>query len=357
MELKFKTNRILITGASGWLGSGVLNALLNGIMECELFKKPQAKLKIRVFVLKGEETRIRNFSEQIEVITGNLVSNQDCERFCKNAKGSILLHLAGIIHPKKKISEFYEVNFQGTKNILQAARQAGVYRVIALSSNSPMGCNPHNEHVFDEKSPYHPYMNYGKSKHLLELVVKKEQALGALETVIIRAPWFYGPFQPLRQKLFFKMIRDGKVPIVGGGENRRSMVYIDNLAQGILLSAIHPKANGEVYWIADENPYTMNQVVDTIEYLLENEFGQLCKHKRLALPGITSEIAFGIDWLIQKTGFYSQKLHVLSEMNKTIACSIKKAKDELGYEPTITLEEGMRISLNSLKKDGILNLD
>jgi len=220
-----------------------------------------------------------------------------------------------------------------------------------------MGCNPHNDHLFDEKSPYHPYMNYGKSKHLSELVVKEEQALGKLETVIIRAPWFYGPFQPPRQKLFYKMIRDGKVPIVGGGENRRSMVYIDNLSQGILLAAIHSGANGEVYWIADENPYTMNQIVDTIEYLLENEFGQRCKHKRLRLLGIASEIAFGIDWMIQKTGLYYQKFHVLSEMNKTIACSINKAKEELGYEPTITLEEGMRRSLDCLKKDGLLILD
>jgi nucleoside-diphosphate-sugar epimerase len=65
----------------------------------------------------------------------------------------------------------------------------------------------------------------------------------------------------------------------------------------------------------------------------------------LRLPGVASEIALLVDALMQGAGLYNQKIHVLSEMNKTIACSIAKARRDLGYEPKIALEEGMRRSL------------
>src|SRR4029450_8546644 len=103
-------------------------------------------------------------------------------------------------------------------------------------------------------------------------VVAEIQAGGRLETVVIRAPWFYGPFQPPRQTLFFTMIRAGKAPIVGGGGNLRSMAYTDNLAQGTLRAARVEQAAGRTYWIADRRPYAMNEVVDTVERLLESEF-------------------------------------------------------------------------------------
>ena len=226
-----------------------------------------------------------------------------------------------------------------------AAVANGVRRLIHVSSNSPIGCNPSRDHVFDESSPYNPYMNYGKSKKRGEDIVNETGKRGQLEIVIIRPPWFYGPDQPPRQTLFFKMIRDGKAPILGGGENMRSMAYVDNICQGLLLCEKVQEANGKTYWIADERPYTMNEIVDTIERLLETEFKQACAHKRMRLPGFVGDVAQLIDGSLQSIGLYNQKIHVLSEMNKTIACSVEKAKKELGYEPKVSLEEGMRRSL------------
>src|SRR5208337_607899 len=102
------------------------------------------------------------------------------------------------------------INRDGTTNLLDAAIRAGVRRAVIVSSNSPLGCNPHPDHLFDESSPYHPYMNYGRSKMMMELAVKEVEARGKLETVIVRPPWFYGPDQPARQTQFFSMIRQGK---------------------------------------------------------------------------------------------------------------------------------------------------
>jgi nucleoside-diphosphate-sugar epimerase len=287
---------------------------------------------------------LRQFSKRIELITGDLRNPSDCERFCQNAKGGLLFHTAGIIHPRR-VADFYAINFQGTTQLLDAAIKAGVSRAVIVSSNSPCGCNPHPDHLFDESSPYRPYLNYGRSKMLMEQAVKERQARGSIETVLIRPPWFYGPNQPARQTLFFTMIRDGKVPVVGSGQNLRSMSYIDNLCEGLLLAGNVEAANGQIYWIADRRPYTMNEVVDTVERLLENEFGVKCAHRRLRLPGLASSIAFAADRLLQGVGLYHQKIHVLSEMNKTIVCSVSKAERELGYRPTVALEEGMRRSL------------
>ena len=60
-----------------------------------------------------------------------------------------------MIHPKK-VAEFYQINVEGTKSLLDAAIAAGVKRAVIVSSNSPCGCNPHLDHLFDENSPYHP---------------------------------------------------------------------------------------------------------------------------------------------------------------------------------------------------------
>ncbi len=343
--MEFNANLVLVTGSLGWLGISLVTALVKGLPDCADLSQPQSNLKIRCLVLPGQDiTPLKKLGDRLEIITGDLRNIQDCDRFCQDANNAIIFHTAGIIHPQK-ISEFYQVNLEGTKNLLNAAIKAGVKRAVIVSSNSPCGCNPHPDHLFDEDSPYNPYMNYGKSKQEMELAVKDIQNTGKLETVIIRAPWFYGTNQPPRQTLFFQMIRDGKGPIVGDGNNLRSMAYTDNLCQGLILAAITAQANGQIYWIADEKPYSMQEIINTVEDLLESEFGQKCAHKRLKLPGIASEIALVCDSLLQSLGLYNQKIHVLSEMNKTIACSIAKAQRELNYQPKISLKEGMRRSL------------
>jgi nucleoside-diphosphate-sugar epimerase len=322
----------IVTGAAGWLGRRMVEAL-----------RPRP---VRSFVLPGE-------TSTGDAVTGDLRNAQDCEKLCANSRGATLFHCAGVVHPHR-VHDFFDVNVTGTENVLTAAARAGVRRAVIVSSNSPIGVNPSPDHVFDESSPYAPYMGYGRSKMQMELAVRGFQERAEIETVIIRPPWFYGPYQPPRQTLFFEMIRDGKGPVVGGGENRRSMAYIDNLCQGLLLAESTAGAVGETYWIADERPYTMNEILDTVERLLEDEFSIPCKHRRLRLPGLASQVAWLGDFSLQKLGLYHQKLHVLSEMNKSIACSIDKAKRELGYRPEVALEEGMRRSIAWCIAEGLL---
>ena len=349
--LDLQTNLVLVTGAVGWLGSRLVEVLACGLPGWPEWSQPPASLRIRCLVLPGQDfTGLTKLSRRVGVMTGDLRLAADCERFCLNAQGAVLFHTAGVIHPRF-VREFYQINRDGTANLLDAAIKAGVRRVVVVSSNSPCGCNPHPDHLFDEESPYRPYLNYGRSKMQMEQLVKSRS--DKIETVVIRAPWFYGPNQPERQTLFFRMIRAGKVPIIGSGQNLRSMVYIDNLSQGLLLAAATPHAAGQTYWIADRRPYTMTEIVDTVERLLETEFGIQCARKRLHLPGFVGGFAYAVDTVLQALGLYNQKIHVLSEMNKNIACSIAKARRELGYEPIVELEEGMRRSLRWCIEHGL----
>jgi nucleoside-diphosphate-sugar epimerase len=330
-----------------------VQSLINGQKDHDQLRAPRADLRIRCLVLPGQDaTTLRKLSDRVEVIPGDIRQEADCAELTRDFGDATLFHTAGIIHPAR-VSDFYDINVRGTTRLLDAAIAAGIKRAVVVSSNSPCGCNPHLDHLFDENSPYHPYMNYGRSKMQMELAIQERHRQGKIETVIIRPPWFYGPNQPPRQTLFFRMVRDGKAPIVGNGENLRSMGYIDNLCQGLLLAAMHEAASGQIYWIADKRPYSMNEVIDTIERLLENEFGQKCAHKRMRLPGFASEIALAADATLQSLGLYHQKIHVLSEMNKTIACSVARAEKELGYHPAVALEEGMRRSMQWCKEQAI----
>jgi nucleoside-diphosphate-sugar epimerase len=339
------TDLALVTGFPGWLGNRLVHYLHEWHPDLPANGAGPRFSRVRALVLPGTETSaLRERYPDLELVVGDVRDPAAVGRFCAGADGATVFHLAGIIHPNR-VRELFEINTEGTRHLLAAAAASGVRRVVATSSNSPAGVSRDPSARFDESSPDRPYMSYGRSKKLMEDDLKAANSSGALETVILRPCWFYGPDQPPRQSTFFKMIREGKAPIVGDGEARRSMSYVDNTVLGLLLAAGNERAAGQTYWIADERPYSMNEVIDTVEALLEHEFGMPVQHDRMRLPSLASEVALAVDAAIQRTGLYHQKIHVLSEMNKTIACRVDKARDQLGYRPQVELREGMRRSI------------
>ena len=223
-----------------------------------------------------------------------------------------------------------------------------------VSSNSPFGVNPGPDDVFTEESPYDPYMGYGRSKQEAEQLVKQAHDRGDLGTVTVRAPWFYGPYQPPRQSRFFTAIRKGRFPLVGDGTQKRSMVYTENLVQGLLRAEVSDKAPGNAYWVADAEPYELREILATVRRALAAEGLPVSGPERVALPRVAARAAEMADALLQGRGRYSQALHVLGELNHTIACDISRAREELGYEPTVGLEEGMRASIRWCLEHGEL---
>jgi nucleoside-diphosphate-sugar epimerase len=220
-----------------------------------------------------------------------------------------------------------------------------------VSSNSPFGTNSHRLDTFRNDEPYHPYYGYGRSKMRAELHVLDAVAAG-LDAVIVRPPWFYGPFQPARQTTFFRLVRAGRFPVVADGRQRRSMVYVDNLVQGITRAELVPTDPGRAWWIADAEPYEINEIVATVGQALVAE-GFDVRPNRTRLPRLAGRLAERTDAVVQRTGRYVQQIHVLGEMDKTIACDISVARDELGYDPEIALEEGMRRSIRWCVEQGL----
>src|SRR5215468_4930148 len=217
MTLK-QSDLVLVTGANGWLGRRVVRALTQGHPEMKSIGAGGHRVRILV---RPAEKADDLLALQVEKVQGDLRDPVAVRSFASDAAGATLIHLAGIIHPTRGTREFTEVNFEGTKSVITEAGKAGVRHAIVMSSNSPIGVSKNPFELFDEGSPYAPYMGYGRSKQAMEEWLQTGASNKNLpEITIVRAPWFYGPEQPARQTRFFSMIKAGRLPIVGDGHNR-----------------------------------------------------------------------------------------------------------------------------------------
>ena len=323
----------VVTGAGGWLGTALVHRLLD----------ERDGAIVGLVTDATEADRLRRFDERIRPIVGDVRTPDSLHALFDPAGGvTDVVHTAGVIHPST-FGDFDAVNHVGTRNVLEAARRAEVRRFVHVSSNSPFGTNTHATDRFRNDEPYAPYYGYGESKMRAELAVLDAVEHG-LDAVIVRPPWFYGPHQPPRQTTFFRMVRTGRFPVFGDGTQRRSMTYVDNLAHGIVLAELVVTDPGRAWWIADERPYEVREIVETVGRALTDEGFDVAPN-RVRVPDLVGRLAERVDAVIQSRGGYHQQIHVLGEMNKTIACDISAAQRELGYAPPIDLYEGMRRSI------------
>ncbi len=337
--------KVLITGVPGWLGGRFLEILVNGFEG----KGPLNDWKIRCLVMPGQDASfIAALAKHkpIEIREGDVTDKESLRLAVKDV--DVIFHIVGIIHPKK-IRDLYRINTQGTLNLITEAYEAGVKRFVHISSNSVAGVNTRRHVLMSETDEPRPWLNYGMSKYYAESLVRSFQESGKLETVILRPCWFYGPNQPKRQTKFFTMIQKGNPIVFGDGFNFRSMSYVDNTSQAMVLAATRREAAGQTYWIADSRPYTTLEIYRTVAELLEVK-----QFKPRFLPGCASEVFLMADKMLQALGMYQTEVHVAGEMNKDIACSIDKARRELGYAPAIDLREGMRRSIHWCRETGLL---
>lgn len=324
---------VVVTGAGGWLGTALVHRLLD---------ERQGAI-VGLVTDDAEAARLGALDDRVRPVIGDVRDPGTLGAlFAPGAGVTDVLHTAGVIHPDT-FADFDAVNHLGTRNVLEAARRADVRRFVHVSSNSPFGTNTHATDRFRNDEPYAPYYGYGESKMRGELAVFDAVELG-LDAVIVRPPWFYGPHQPPRQTTFFRMVRTGRFPVFGDGSQRRSMAYVDNLAQGIVLAELVATEPGRAWWIADERPYEVREIVETVGRALTDEGFDVAPN-RFRVPDLVGRLAERADAFIQSRGGYHQQIHVLGEMNKSIACDISAARRELGYAPEIDLYEGMRRSI------------
>jgi nucleoside-diphosphate-sugar epimerase len=323
----------VVTGAAGWLGQNLVRALAG------------ERERVRCLVHAAEQAPLLEIvAPSVETVVGDVRDPAAVDRLFDALGPATVFNSAGVIHPEGRTRELFDVNVGGTQLVLDRARREGVTRFVHVSSNSPFGANNTPDHRFTEDSPYNPYLAYGQSKMEAEQLVRRSYDRGDLGTVIIRAPWFYGPFQPERQTRFFSTVRRGMFPIPGPGTNRRSLAYTGNLVDGLLRAEVADAAPGGAYWVADAEPYELGEVIQGVRDALQAE-GFPVSQRQPHLPAIVGNAAAGLDAFLQGRGLYVQALHVLGEIKDTIACDISKARADLGYEPKTGLVEGMRASV------------
>jgi nucleoside-diphosphate-sugar epimerase len=347
IELREPPEATIITGASGWLGTALMTSFTD---EASPWFRPGV---LRALVRTDDEARrLSSLSPSVEPVVGDLTDVASLAPLWKGLSAtSDLIHTAGVIHPAR-VDDFYAVNAEGTRTMLQLAHEHGVNRFVHVSSNSPFGTNADRNDRFRATEPYNPYFGYGRSKMQAELSVGQAVDDG-LNAVIVRPPWFYGPYQPPRQTKFFRMVRAGRFPILGTGEQTRSMSYVDNLVQGVVRAELVDTPPGRGWWIADARPYTINEIITTVGRALADE-GFDVKPNRVRMPRTIGQIAEYVDSALQRSGRYNQQVHVLGEMDKNIACDISAARLELGYDPQIELYEGMRRSIRWCVGEGLM---
>jgi nucleoside-diphosphate-sugar epimerase len=323
----------VVTGAAGWLGQNLVRAL--------------AGTRERVHCLvrdPGEAPLLEVVGRSVGTVVGDVRDPAAVDRLFDGVGPATVFHAAGMIHPEGRTRDLFDVNVGGTQIVLDRSRRAGITRFVHVSSNSPFGTNATPVDRFTEESPYHPYLAYGQSKMEAEQLVQRSHDRGDVAAVIVRAPWFYGPFQPARQTRFFSTVRRGMFPIPGPGTNRRSLAYTGNLVDGLLCAETADAAPGRAYWIADAEPYELRAVIQGVRDALEAE-GLPVSQRQPHLPPSVGVAAAALDGFLQGRGLYVQPLHVLGELKDTIACDISRARAELGYEPKTSLVDGMRASV------------
>jgi nucleoside-diphosphate-sugar epimerase len=334
-----RTPPAVVTGAPGWLGTRFVEVLRDGLPELPVSDPDR---RIRCLVLPGTPAAaVAELPAGVELVKGDIRDPRSLPELFRGAEGATVFHLCGVVSPRRT-RDFHDVHVDGTRNVLEAAAEAGARKFISISSNMVAGPNPHPERLFDEQSPRRPTLPYGKSKVLMEDAVNEAFAAGRLSTVILRPCRFYGPRQHSARTRLYRMIRLGRMPVLGKGDALWSMSYVDNTCQALLLAEVSEAVAGKTYWIADRRPYTVREIVDTVESLLEREFGIPVAHRRRGLPVAAGRIAAHADGLLQRFGVTERHLHALGHLQESGACSIAAAQRDLGYDPKIELEEGTR---------------
>lgn len=258
--------KILITGGAGFIGSHLVRALL---------KRGDAVRVLDNF-FSGRRSNLTGL--EVELIEGDIINAEVVKRAMTGMTHS--LHLAAVPSVPRSIADPLNsnaVNVVGTLNVLVAARDLGMQRVVLASSSSVYG------EAFAgakrEDLPLYPLSPYGVSKLAAEKYGVAFYTVYGLETVALRYFNVFGPRQDPRSEYaavipkFIQALLDGRRPtIYGDGEQTRDFTYVENVVQANLLALEAPSVAGQVFNIATGNEISLNRFVRTLAEISGRDF-------------------------------------------------------------------------------------
>jgi dihydroflavonol-4-reductase len=326
-----QTALTLVTGATGFTGRHLVRALVADGQ--------------RVRALVRSSRRAREFlPPEVEVVEGDLVDPELVPRAMPDVQ--TVYHLAAVYREAKHSDLHYrEVNVAASRRLLDGAVASGVRRYVHCST---VGVHGHiASPPADEQSAYDPGDAYQGTKCEAEQLALSYR--DRLSLTVARPTAIYGPGDTRLLKLF-RMVARRRFALVGGGENYYHMVYIDDLVRGLRLLATHPRAVGEVFILGGERYEKLRELAAMIAAAA----GVPAPWVRLParpfqIAGTVCEkhcVPFGIEPPIhrRRVDFYT----------KSRAFSIEKAKRLLGYLPEVSLEDGIRRTLDWYVANGYI---
>jgi nucleoside-diphosphate-sugar epimerase len=291
-------NNYLVTGGAGFIGSNIVKELL------------QKEQKVRVLdnFATGKRENLFEFKNNpdFELIEGDLRSFHVVRTAVKGM--DYILHQGALPSVPRSIHDpltTNDVNILGTLNILEAAKEFGVKRVVYASSSSIYGDNktlPKNEDM-----SINPLSPYALSKYTGEHYCRIFTRIYGLETVCLRYFNVFGPNQdPTSQysaviPKFIRLMSEGKRPIIyGDGTQSRDFTYVSNIVAANLLACTVEGIGGELFNIACGQSYTLLHLVDTLNRILETNIEPMFEEER---PGDVKHSLADISRAEEKLGF------------------------------------------------------
>ena len=322
-------SRVLVTGGCGSIGSRLIERL--------------AAAGHLVRVLDRAETSAP-FSD-VEVVKADLDDRAALARATRDVE--IVFHLAAIVHvtdPTPELLERYEsVNVVGTRNVVETARDAGVGRVVFFSTINVYGPSEQGE-THDEGSPLRPDSRYAESKVLAERV-----AVETIPAVVLRLAAVYGPGMKGNYLRLLRALQRRRFAFVGRGENRRTVVHVDDVCAAALLAGSHPDALGRVYNVTDGAVHPVRDIVLAI-------CAAIGRHPpRLQFPVGPVRTAA---WLVDRAFRIAGRTppvgpDAITKLVEDVAVSGRRLTNELGYAPEFDLETGWRATVAELSAGSI----
>ncbi|NOY63791.1 MAG: NAD(P)-dependent oxidoreductase [Nitrospirae bacterium] len=308
--------KALVTGSTGFIGSHLVEALVHRGYE------------VRCLVRSTSDKKwIESLS--VEIITGDCLEPESLERAVDGC--DYIFHLAGLTKACRE-DDYFCVNVKGTENIIKAIlnKNSSLKRFLFLSSQAAAGPSLNGKPI-DESVEPRPVSIYGKSKLEAERLVNIVK--DKIPATIIRPSAVYGP-RDRDFYLFFKLIKRGIFPY--WGESHYSLVYIDDLINGIILSAESEISRGKTYFITDMREYTNVEIAFEIARILE-------KHvRRVRIPKTIMPFLASIGERISRGASIFNRDKVREIRYNNWLCSSALAERELGYKPKVKLKEGLK---------------
>lgn len=322
----------VVTGANGFIGSHLVEYLLEKGHEVKCIVRETSDLKwISKLDLEFIKCGLNDVSKLSTAFEG----------------ATYIFHLAGATKSKKYESYLYG-NVQLTKNVFQACEGNQTIKKIIVTSSLAASAPTSLNHPVTEETPSNPISLYGKSKVEMEEMLKKE--FSHLPYIIARPPAVYGP-RETDVFLFFKAVKKGLVTTIGLGKKQVSLIYIDDLIQGMFLAATNEKAVRQTYFFTSDRSLNWKEI--------GNEAAALLNPKAIRF-GIPHFVVYIIGTIAEIFNFFQKRAPTLNiEKVKEITqeawtCSDDKARIELGYEPKFPYKKGFKISFDWYRKNAWL---